>query len=444
MVQETKEQLELEAEIKEQAQKFLKYLNSTLPESMELEYEGFYRRGFFVSKKRYAVIEDGEIIAKGLELVRRDWAPIVKQTQEAVLMAILKEGDSNKAISEVKKVMKKLRNGDVDKKDLIIHTQITKPLNQYKQVGPHVIAAQKIEEHGIKVTRGTIIQYIIAKGKGSISQRAVPYEYSEGYDYDKDYYINNQLIPAVERIMYSFGYTRKDLQDMAVGDDDRVVFFDVDGTLLDTSDFAETARKAAIGLMVDNGLPLDKDEAYGVLKTIIREKGSNYGKHFNVLTQVVLGHEDPMLVALGMITYHNVKMALLRPFPETIDTLIYLKSQGYRLAVISNGITIKQWEKLVRLNIHSFFDEVITSEEVGKNKPNRLIYDVALRKMKGNPEKSLMIGNKFKEDALGAVNAGMGAVLVNSDITEDDRDYIKREKLDITVVDDIGDVKTIL
>lgn len=218
MVEETKEQLELEAEIKAQAHKFLKYLNSTLPESMELEYEGFYRRGFFVSKKRYAVIEDGEIIAKGLELVRRDWAPIVKQTQEAVLMAILKEGDSDKAISEVKKVLKRLKKGEVDKKDLIIHTQITKALNQYKQVGPHVVAAQRIEEHGVKVSRGTIIQYIIVKGKGSISQRAVPYEYSENYDYDKDYYINNQLIPAVERIMYSFGYTKKDLQDMAVGE----------------------------------------------------------------------------------------------------------------------------------------------------------------------------------------------------------------------------------
>ena len=66
MVEETTEQIALEAEIKEQAHKFLEYLNSTLPESMELEYEGFYRRGFFVSKKRYAVIEDGEIIAKGL------------------------------------------------------------------------------------------------------------------------------------------------------------------------------------------------------------------------------------------------------------------------------------------------------------------------------------------------------------------------------------------
>ena len=198
LIEETEEQLALEAEIKNQAQKFISYINSTLPESMELEYEGFYRRGFFVSKKRYAVIEDGEIIAKGLELVRRDWAPIVKKTQEAVLMAILKE--------------------EVENKELIIHTQITKPLDQYKQVGPHVIAARKIEEHGIKVTRGTIVQYIIVRGKGSISQRAIPYEYSEGYAYDKDYYINNQLIPAIERIMYSFGYSKKDLQDMSRGE----------------------------------------------------------------------------------------------------------------------------------------------------------------------------------------------------------------------------------
>lgn len=227
-------------------------------------------------------------------------------------------------------------------------------------------------------------------------------------------------------------------------DDDRVVFFDVDDTLLDTSTFAQTARKAAIELMVDNGLPLDKDEAYGVLKTIIRQKGSNYGKHFNILTEVVLGHEDPMLVALGMITYHNVKIALLRLFAETIDTLIYLKSQGYRLGVISNGITIKQWEKLVRLNVYSFFDAVITSEEVGAKKPDKLIFDVALRKMNGDPEKSIMIGNKFKEDALGAVNAGMSAILVNSDVTEEDRTYIRKEQLDITIIENIGDVNTIL
>jgi DNA polymerase I len=215
---ESPEQIAIENEIKVQKDKFLSYFNGSLPDTMELEFEGFYRRGFFVSKKRYAVIEDGKIIAKGLELVRRDWAPIVKNTQKSVLMAILKEGNSDKAISEVKKVLKKIKKGEVDKKDMIIHTQITKPLDQYKQVGPHVVAARKIEEHGIRVSRGTIIQYIIVKGKGSISQRAVPYDYSEGYEYDKDYYINNQLIPAIERIMYSFGYSKRDLEDMARGE----------------------------------------------------------------------------------------------------------------------------------------------------------------------------------------------------------------------------------
>ncbi len=223
-----------------------------------------------------------------------------------------------------------------------------------------------------------------------------------------------------------------------------VVFFDVDDTLLDTSKFAETARRAAIEIMVDNGLPLKKDIAYLTLKTVIKEKGSNYDRHFNVLTKALLGKEDPMLVALGMITYHNVKFSLLRPFPKTIDILIYLKSQGYKLGVISNGITIKQWEKLVRLNVYQFFDEVITSEEVGYSKPSKEIYEEAIRRMKADPEKSVMIGNKFIEDALGAVEAGMSAILVNSNVTESEKIRIKKEKLDIKIVENISDINTIL
>ena len=218
LIEETSEQKELEAEIKEKAEEFLNCINNTLPQHMELEYEGFYRRGFFVSKKRYAVIENGDIVAKGLELVRRDWAPLIKNTQEQILKYILEEGDSDKAINELKRIFKLLRTGKVDKKELIIHTQLTKPIEQYKQIGPHVIAAKILENSGATITKGTIIRYIIVKGRGSISQRAVPYDLSENYEYDQDYYINNQLIPAMERIMYSFGYSKKDLQDMARGE----------------------------------------------------------------------------------------------------------------------------------------------------------------------------------------------------------------------------------
>lgn len=211
--EESPEQLQLEETIKKQAQVFLKDFNAELPEVMELEYEGFYRRGFFVTKKRYAVIEDGNIIAKGLELVRRDWAPIAKNTQEDVLMAILNEGDVDKAAEVIKNALKKLRSKDVTKDDLVIHTQITKSLDKYKQMAPHVVAAYRMEEHGLKVNSGDILRYVIVKGKGSISSRAVPYAYvNKNTEFDINYYISHQLVPAVQRIMSSFGYSKEELE----------------------------------------------------------------------------------------------------------------------------------------------------------------------------------------------------------------------------------------
>ncbi|MCI6774357.1 DNA polymerase domain-containing protein [Methanobrevibacter boviskoreani] len=211
--EESPEQIKLEETIKTAAQEFLKEYNASLPDVMELEYEGFYRRGFFVTKKRYAVIEEGNIIAKGLELVRRDWAPIAKNAQEDVLMAILNEGNVDKAAEVIKKALKKLHSREVNRDDLVIHTQITKSLDKYKQIAPHVVAAHIMEEHGLKVKRGDILRYVIVKGKGSISSRAVPYDYvDENTEFDINYYVKHQLVPAVSRIMSSFGYSESELE----------------------------------------------------------------------------------------------------------------------------------------------------------------------------------------------------------------------------------------
>ncbi|MGO9388034.1 MAG: TIGR02253 family HAD-type hydrolase [Methanobacterium sp.] len=224
----------------------------------------------------------------------------------------------------------------------------------------------------------------------------------------------------------------------------KAVFFDIDDTLYDTSGFARLARRAAINVMIDAGLPLSSDEAYKLLKEIIKEKGSNYDKHFNILTKRVFGEEKPLLIALGMITYHNVKFALLRLFPKTPSTLIYLKSKGYHLGVISDGITIKQWEKLIRLGLNHFFDEVVTSEEAGVEKPDERIFRLALDRMGCQPTKSIMIGNKFNKDIIGAINIGMSAILVNSELTPDEKEYLEENNIKLNVVSNIGDIVELL
>ncbi len=201
----------LNNEILEKVDEFLGDVNKNLPEGMELEYEGFYERGFFVTKKRYALIENNNIVVKGLELVRRDWAPVAKKTQEKVLKAILKEASPEKAASIVRDVIVEIKKGDIPLEDLVIHTQLTKNPEQYVQRAPHVMAAKKAIERGRKVGPGSIIRYVVVKGKEPISQRAEPIEDVDVSNYDPNYYIENQLLPAVSRILTSIGYSEEDI-----------------------------------------------------------------------------------------------------------------------------------------------------------------------------------------------------------------------------------------
>ena len=203
--------MSIPTKIEEQVTELLSSINQNLPSDMELELEGYYDRVFFVTKKRYAVINDGVITVKGLELVRRDWAPVAKNTQENVLEAILKDASPKKAKKIVKNIIDKLNKGEVENEDLVIHTKLTKKPENYKQIAPHVIAAEKLRLHGQKVTSGSIIRYIITKGKGPISKRAEPVEYIEDKEYDPEYYIQNQVLPATLRILEAIGYSEEQI-----------------------------------------------------------------------------------------------------------------------------------------------------------------------------------------------------------------------------------------
>jgi DNA polymerase elongation subunit (family B) len=202
----------LNDEILENAQKFLQTVNKDLPEGMELEYEGFFKRGFFVTKKRYALIEeDNTIIVKGLELVRRDWAPITKKTQQKVLTAILEEASPKKAAKIIKNVIEDIKKGNVELEDLVIHTQLTKSPHEYNQMAPHVLAAKKAIKKGRDVGRGSIIRYVVVKGREPISKRAEPIEDVDVSKYDPTYYIENQVLPAVGRIIEALGYSEEEI-----------------------------------------------------------------------------------------------------------------------------------------------------------------------------------------------------------------------------------------
>ena len=210
----------LDGKTKEDADKFSEKVNQELPGLMELEFEGFYPSGIFVSakvgpygaKKKYALVsEDGALKIKGFESVRRNWSMIAKDTQEKVLEIILKERDNEKALKYVKKVVDDLRNRRIPLEKVVIHTQLKKEISEYDSKGPHVAVAQRLRNQGIQVGPGSIIRFVVLRGSDIIRNRSkLPEEVKEN-NYDPDYYINNQVIPAVERIFNVLGYKKEDL-----------------------------------------------------------------------------------------------------------------------------------------------------------------------------------------------------------------------------------------
>jgi DNA polymerase I len=110
--------------------------------------------------------------------------------------------------------MQEVKNKKISNEKLIIRTQLKKALEAYEAVGPHVTVARKMQEIGLPVKAGSLIEYIIAAGKERlIRERAkLPDEVKQG-SYDVNYYIEHQILPAVESIFAVFGISLEQLKE---------------------------------------------------------------------------------------------------------------------------------------------------------------------------------------------------------------------------------------
>ena len=93
---------------------------------------------------------------------------------------------------------------------LIIKTQLKKSLEEYKAISPHVIAARKMIEQKKPISEGELISYYIAEGKGKLVRDKVKLPDEKG-EYDIAYYLDKQVLPAVENIFQVFNVNIKEI-----------------------------------------------------------------------------------------------------------------------------------------------------------------------------------------------------------------------------------------
>ena len=98
------------------------------------------------------------------------------------------------------------------------------------------------------------------------------------------------------------------------------------------------------------------------------------------------------------------KLKDLKLFPKVKTSLQILKDNGLKLFALSD-FPVKT--KMKTLNLEGYWDQVLSSEEVGYLKPNLKPFLALLENANMNAKDVLFVGNSYKYDILGARNAGM-------------------------------------
>lgn len=190
---------------------------------MELEFEKVFKRFLPLTKKRYAAwsFEPSEkgwkekIETKGIETVRRDWCDLVSETMKRVIEIILKENDIKMAVKYFKCVVNDMVNRKIPIQKLVVTKTMTKRADGYAGVQPHAELVKKMRKRSpVDVPGvGDRIGYVIVKGLDLLSKRAEDPNYvlEKGLEIDSKYYIENQMLPPLERIFSALEISKTEL-----------------------------------------------------------------------------------------------------------------------------------------------------------------------------------------------------------------------------------------
>lgn len=109
--------------------------------------------------------------------------------------------------------------------------------------------------------------------------------------------------------------------------------------------------------------------------------------------------------------YWDAYLQMMRLFPGAGALLKFLKSDGILLGLCSDLTLQIQLRKIQTLGLVGVFDKITVSEEVGADKPSPKMFQSILQKLDVSPKDAVMVGDNFKRDVLGALAAGMQAIL---------------------------------
>ena len=199
----------------------------------------------------------------------------------------------------------------------------------------------------------------------------------------------------------------------------KAIIFDIDNTLLDFMFMKTKAINAAVEGMINVGMKIDFKDTVNEVFDIYNKKGYEHQEVFNEFIIKKIGKINYKYLAAAIVEYKKAKEISLNLYPDVIPTLNKLKNMNLNLGIVSDAPSREAWMRLYTLDLHNFFDDVVTFNDTGVYKPAKEPFIKISEKLNANLEECMMIGDWPERDIKGAGQLGMKTAFAKYGSTED-------------------------
>ena len=207
------------------------------------------------------------------------------------------------------------------------------------------------------------------------------------------------------------------------------LFFDLDNTIWDFNSNSFDALYTALdklGLLERIGVYADFFKIYNEVNERLWDL-----YRYGLITKQLLGvqrfeesfekHGTPVSIGGGVVndaylTEMPTQTRLVKGAREVLD---YLHGR-YEIAIITNGFKEVQYDKIQKSELSKYFSKIFISEEIGAQKPGKKIFEYAIKSMNAPKKSSLMIGDSWEADIVGAMNFGIDQIYYNPKIEQNE------------------------
>lgn len=223
----------------------------------------------------------------------------------------------------------------------------------------------------------------------------------------------------------------------------KTVIFDIDNTLY-SYDRAHTVAFAALKGYVKREIGMEPEKFTALHKEMNQEIKERLGECAAIHNRLI--RYQNLLEKEGLPVFHAYPMSdiywktlynTMVPMKNAAQTLAALKEAGVRIGIGTDMTAKEQYEKLYRLGLLDYIDFIVTSEEVGEEKPSPKLFALCEKKAGCPAGECMFVGDSLKKDARGAAAYGMQGVWFNPEGENPDVS-------DVTVIHELSELSALI